>query len=329
MKVLVFEYITGGGLRGERLPESLLREGGLMLEAVVGDLLDIEGISVTVLRDDRLPPLPPPAGLSVCPVVSAAHLPALWREALEASDAVFPVAPEGGGVLEGLCQDVEQAGKCLLNTPSAGVRLAASKFQTAQRLASHGVPVVQTRRWSGETPTRPCVVKPDDGAGCGGVQILGDDNTGLDLAVGTDWVVQPLEEGEALSLSGLFSSGRGRLLSCNRQMIERGRSGFVLRGCQVNALRDDEGRWQGLLDDIARAVPELWGYAGVDLVLGGAGPKVLEINPRLTTSYAGLRRALGCNPASLVLDLLGSGRLPRVSPGRDVVEISLESGLGR
>jgi predicted ATP-grasp superfamily ATP-dependent carboligase len=46
----------------------------------------------------------------------------------------------------------------------------------------------------------------------------------------------------------------------------------------------------------------LWGYVGVDLVLADAGPIVLEINPRLTTSYCGLRDALGINPAALVLD---------------------------
>ena len=34
---------------------------------------------------------------------------------------------------------------------------------------------------------------------------------------------------------------------------------------------------------------------------------MLEVNPRLTTSYAGLRAALNVNPAALVLDLLGDG----------------------
>jgi predicted ATP-grasp superfamily ATP-dependent carboligase len=37
------------------------------------------------------------------------------------------------------------------------------------------------------------------------------------------------------------------------------------------------------------AVPGLRGFVGVDLVLGQHGDVVLEINPRLTTSYVGLR----------------------------------------
>jgi predicted ATP-grasp superfamily ATP-dependent carboligase len=69
----------------------------------------------------------------------------------------------------------------------------------------------------------------------------------------------------------------------------------------------------------------LWGYAGIDLILTAGGPVILEINPRLTTSYVGLRQATGENPATLMLDLYRTGRLP--APGRQAgepVEVLLE-----
>ena len=47
------------------------------------------------------------------------------------------------------------------------------------------------------------------------------------------------------------------------------------------------------------------GYVGVDLVLGdnadGNGDRVIEINPRLTTSYVGLRAAAQANLAAAML----------------------------
>jgi predicted ATP-grasp superfamily ATP-dependent carboligase len=52
----------------------------------------------------------------------------------------------------------------------------------------------------------------------------------------------------------------------------------------------------------------------------------MEVNPRLTTSYAGLRQALGCNPAALVLGLLDDSkplRLPKFTPRR--IEVDLEA----
>ncbi|MBK1722946.1 hypothetical protein [Thiocystis violacea] len=54
-------------------------------------------------------------------------------------------------------------------------------------------------------------------------------------------------------------------------------------------------------------------------------PRVLEVNPRLTTSYAGLAEALGINPAELVLGLQAGRRpAPRQAPVGRSVEICLE-----
>ena len=76
---------------------------------------------------------------------------------------------------------------------------------------------------------------------------------------------------------------------------------------------------------IAEALPGLWGYVGVDLVLSAAGPMVLEVNPRLTTSYAGLREAIGANPAAFVLQLRDSGApMPQAPAPVRSVEVSAE-----
>jgi predicted ATP-grasp superfamily ATP-dependent carboligase len=78
-----------------------------------------------------------------------------------------------------------------------------------------------------------------------------------------------------------------------------------------------------LLDTVASAVPELWGYAGVDLLRTPTGLRVMEINPRLTTSYAGLSRSLGVNVARMTLDLLETGALPdRPDTGTLRVDVS-------
>ena len=60
------------------------------------------------------------------------------------------------------------------------------------------------------------------------------------------------------------------------------------------------------------AMPPTAGYVGVDLVLGeqadGSRDVVIEINPRLTTSYVGLRQACRQNLAQAMLDV-ACGRL--------------------
>jgi predicted ATP-grasp superfamily ATP-dependent carboligase len=331
MKVLVFEYVTGGGMAAETVPASLLREGGLMRDALLRDLSDIPEVRPVALRDARYAVAAAMAPLADwIAVVEPGEAGQRFRERIEAADAVWPIAPETGGVLEHLCREVERAGKPLLTSPTAAVRIAAGKRATAERLEAHGVPVVPTVPWeaSAPPPSFPVVVKPDDGAGCEGTRLLEtpeDWDRFAETRPAGPYVVQPLVEGEALSLSVLFGHGQARLLSGNRQRVVRERGGFVLKGCWVNAIEDDLGVFRTLAERLGQVLPELWGYAGVDLIRSERGLHVLEVNPRLTTSYAGLRRSTGLNPAKLVLDLWREGKLPEFeATAGQPVEISLE-----
>lgn len=331
MKVLVFEYITGGGLENESLPISLAREGEVMLLALLHDLLEVPDVQPVAMRDSRLPM---PAELNASVEWVTVPPGSSWRECflerLDPSDAVWPIAPETGGLLESLCSLVEAAGKPLLTSPAAAVRIAAGKLATQRRLDAAGISTVPTFPWNFPGLHYPLVVKPDDGVGCENARILADAAAREAWLAATSapegYVLQPLLEGEALSLSVLFAHGESRLLSVNRQHIARRDHGFVLRGCAVNAIRDFLGPFHTLAAQVARAMPELWGYAGIDLLRNERGLPVLEVNPRLTTSYAGIRPATGWNPAASVLALRCTGNLPPIPAGQGgCVDIGLES----
>ena len=123
----------------------------------------------------------------------------------------------------------------------------------------------------------------------------------------------------------LCRNGEAQLLSCNLQNIDIQDDRFHLGGCVVNGLDDARGQYARLAGKIAAALPDLWGYVGVDFIETTDGPQVLEINPRLTTSYAVLHAALGVNPAAMVLDLLDtSEQLIHHSFERNRVQIDLE-----
>jgi len=53
LKILVFEYITGGGFNKHELPDSLAKEGSLMLNALLDNLRSHVGIEITVMLDWR------------------------------------------------------------------------------------------------------------------------------------------------------------------------------------------------------------------------------------------------------------------------------------
>jgi predicted ATP-grasp superfamily ATP-dependent carboligase len=62
------------------------------------------------------------------------------------------------------------------------------------------------------------------------------------------------------------------------------------------------------------ALPATRGCVGLDLVLGddpaGSQDVVIEVNPRLTTSYLGLRQATTVNLAAAMLAIQQGGRSP-------------------
>lgn len=287
-----------------------------MRDAVLRDLSDLPGVTVVALRDERLPA--PSAVPSQIDWVEVGPEPdfewQLFRE-LQSVDAAWVIAPESSGILERMSRLTEGMGKVLLGSSSRAVRLAASKLETARRLSGCGVPVVPTEPVvSNSDPFwLPCVAKPDDGAGCDGIRIVLNRDDWDDVSRQTfKGIAQPLLDGVPLSLSALFFLGHSQLLACNRQYIRRTSRGFFLDGCGVNSASDQWPSFERLAERIAAAVPELWGYAGVDLIRMEDELQVLEINPRTTTSYVGLRSSIGINPAGLILDLWRDGALPKL-----------------
>ncbi len=328
MRVFVFEYVTGGGMLGADPAPSLVREGDMMLHALLSDLCAIPGVECLITRDSRLaaPNLP----VDVHPVRCPDAFARIWTDAMAEADAVWPIVPEQGGALERVSAGVLAAGKVLLGSAPSAVRTAASKLRTARLLGELGVPVVPTFGSGDRIPPIPgaWVLKPDDGIGCLGIRVCRDRDTLCHqwehLADRAAWVAQPFVQGMAGSLSLLAREGEATLLSVNRQRIAVMDDELVLLGCVVNGLGRRDGRFGQLAGDVAAALPGLWGYAGVDLVATPAGPQVLEVNPRLTTSYAGLRESLGVNPAALVLDLLFGDRPRDDILGGRAVDVCLE-----
>lgn len=292
MRVLVCEFVTGGGMRSEPLPPSLAREGLMMRDALLRDLGDLSGVEILTTHDDRLPP--PPAAWNR-PVGERDDVWAVWAAQGAEADVAWAVAPETGGLLLRLTETLRSAGAAVIGPDAETIEIASSKTRTAARLAAHGVPTPPVWRAIPAGAPGPFVTKPDDGAGCDGA-LLRDQAPGT-LAPGH--IAQPYVAGEAASLTVLRAHGETRLLAANRQHIRVVDGAFRLSGLSVGAF-DDDGRFAALARRVGDALPGLAGIFGIDLVLTSDGPVVIEINPRLTTAYCGLREALGENPAALV-----------------------------
>ena len=152
------------------------------------------------------------------------------------------------------------------------------------------------------------VVKPDDGVGSEGVSLVGSEKElgaarGRALGVSGSVVVQPYVRGKHASVSVLIGPAGVFPLAVQGQDMKVGAS-FGYRGGEVPLEVSDGPDALELARAACATTPGLAGFAGVDLVLSADGPAAIEVNPRLTTAYLGLRRAADVNLAALTLRVL-------------------------
>lgn len=231
-----------------------------------------------------------------------------YEEALTAlarrCGAAVLVAPETGGTLERLTARLEVAGVRLLGSSSAGVSVAADKGECARRFAAAGLPAPRTLRVApggAEEAARrlgyPVVLKPVRGAGGEGVALaraprdlgaaLAAARAAPDASPDGELLVQEYVPGTAASVSLLVGRAGSRALSLNLQDVRPGIP-FACGGTEARFTHPRVAEAVVLARRAAALIPGLLGHVGVDLVLGEAGCTVVEVNARLTTSYAGL-----------------------------------------
>ncbi len=324
--ILVHEYVTGGGWPGPRIPNGLATEALALLRALLADLRSWGRFTVVTTRDRRLP-TPGLDADRIVDVDSEVYLETLLELGRECGAALV-VAPEGEGALERVSDLLSDAGVALLGSPAAAVAVAADKWECHRRFVRAGLPTPATlcvvpadAAAAAASIGYPVVVKPLDGAGCDGVGLaanqaaLGGALRQPALLTATSVLVQKYVEGQAASVSLLVAEERSIALSLNSQRVRAGVP-FAYDGgvASLPHPRSEEAR--ELARKAVALVPGLRGYVGVDLVLGRETCWLIEINPRPTTSYVGLRRVIALNMAAAVWDACRDGVLPAavVSP---------------
>lgn len=325
MNVFIYEFLTGGGLFALEQAEntapaagdSLLIEGRAMVEAVAADFAAIDGVTVHLLRDTRFE-LTPEADCQVRDVVGAEAERQTFLELAADADWTLVIAPEFDGLLADRCGWVDEAGGRRLGPGPKTVAVASDKTRTAKHLAASSIPVPNGRTVEAGSALPPdfefpAVLKPRDGAGSTNTHLIANaeqaDTFGL---ITFDGRLEPVCDGLATSVAVLCGPEKqSPLTPCAQRITDDGR--FTYLGGSLPVPDDLAQRATRLALAAIATLPDPFGYIGIDLILGRsvADDVVLEINPRLTTSYVGLRAA-ACGNLALAMLAVAAGR----SPGR-------------
>lgn len=308
MKVFVGEYICGGGFADhpiDDMPETMQLEGKAMLRALAEDLSAFA--ETTVVVEDRFRD-----GLQCTRCLSFDPKQPLWAQWVAAArdcDAALVIAPESDGVLAKGVAALRGGGVNVIAGSGEFLRVASDKLLTAQVLHMSGVAhppyvgVGDERMVGVVAGATRFVVKPRDGCGTQEIRTFRDFREAR-KALSEKTIMQSWMPGRTVSISLVASRNYQTYLPAVGQSITD-RECHYTGGC--GPLDDsDQRRAMSLASRaIAAMPPTAKGFVGLDLVLGDSPSDdcVIEINPRLTTSYVGLREIINGNLAARLFDL--------------------------
>jgi tyramine---L-glutamate ligase len=303
----------------------LADEGAMMRDALLRDLSSLPySISTTV--DARLSK---PKHCDACFEINENDdVWQIWQTQIQAADAVWLIAPETDGLLHYLTQMATLQGKLILGCGPESIKITSEKMLTCIALEEAGISTIPTYTFDNWPKSHWIwLAKPNDGAGCSDTAWF---NNADDLQ---DWieqngkqlthVIQAYQPGEPASISCVIKDGKAHLLSCNKQIIEINNHMVSYKGSVINGMREYWPQFEFVANQVAKMFPDLAGYVGIDVIVDGEEIYVVEINPRLTTSYVGLCKAIGANPAELIINTLTSSHFnwPKLQQNEVIVHV--------
>ncbi|MHA1459903.1 MAG: ATP-grasp domain-containing protein [Promethearchaeota archaeon] len=348
-KLFIFEFVSGGGYNQLDIPSSLFCEGYAMLRTITEDFKKL-GFQITTLLDKRISHLSPYLKTDTVKFVNPKddYL-KIYTKCVKKSAFCFIIAPEFSKHLYNLTQIAKDLKKTILSIDLSGVWLGTSKLKTYNYFIANKVNTPITYKIPlkrGEIDVdfilqkfdqlgSSIIMKPEDGAGAELIfhftskdQILQlFERAKIKLDVDRSYVVQEFIDGDDLSISIINRTNLEKndaidqiILSLNAQNVQNldsNKDSLYLGGFtpveNYDVLRN-------IFEKILKSMDltGFQGYFGIDFIKKADNSiYFIEINPRLTTSYIGIRNILDYNPLELLFNRYKSKfGLTKVKPKR-------------
>ena len=330
-KVFIFEFVSGGGYSNELIPSSLFCEGYSMLKSIIEDFHELNFEIYTIL-DQRI------AFLSQ--YLKADHIIFVeensnyldkFYQVIPQSDSCFIIAPEFLNFLYKLTEIAINYKKELYSVGLEGIKIGASKMNTYEFFKRYQVPTPETFY----IPTvnhqfdlefiykkfhelnHSIIIKPDDGVGAESILFINDENQIHDLfktnTVLLDdsrrYILQKYIKGIDMSASLIGISDHNQIktyiVGVNTQnvILCKGRINSQYNGGMTPAQIGSDIRETLQVCLHKLDFSHFKGYFGIDFILTAENTlKFIEINPRLTTSYLGIRNVYDINPLKYIVN---------------------------
>ncbi|MEC8085843.1 MAG: ATP-grasp domain-containing protein, partial [Pseudomonadota bacterium] len=115
------------------------------------------------------------------------------------------------------------------------------------------------------------------------------------------YIIQEYIKGKSFSASIFCSKGNFTILSLNEHQVKKNKNNYIkINKIIVNKNISDNLKIYGLINKLKKNISTLSGYIGIDFIITNDDIYIIELNPRITTSFTKLNSTLGINLARLI-----------------------------
>ncbi|MFW9874844.1 MAG: ATP-grasp domain-containing protein, partial [Candidatus Thorarchaeota archaeon] len=342
-RIFIFEFVSGGGFNRVNIPISLFCEGFGMLKSIIKDFKSI-GFKIYTLLDYRIHHLSTALAIDNFKIIKRKdNYLKEFKILVKECDYTFIIAPESTDTLFKLTNLIKKCNKMLLSINLEGIKIGTSKMNTYEFFRKNNLPTPETyliplkknnldiefiiRKF--REFQKPIVIKPEDGVGAESIYYFDTKNQiehffqnfKYKIEAGRKYILQDFIEGKDLSISLIntttslnLQNNYPYILSINSQNVNiknpNYESEYFGGFTPIENHQEASLELNKILEKIDFS--QFSGYFGIDLIRTEDSKfYFIEINPRLTTSYIGLRNVINQNPAKLILNSKLKGLKPK------------------
>ena len=332
--LFVFEFISGGGFNKINIPSSLFCEGFGMLRSIISDFKEL-GFEISTILDYRASFLTKFLQADIIRTVNEKdNYLLLVKKSLEECSYCFIIAPESSDTLYNLTMFVKKSNKVLLSTSLECISQSTPKIRSFKFFSNYKIPSPRTYKIPftkkkldvdfilQKFKNLECsiVIKPEDGVGAESIYYFEREDEIINFfrdfdqksILNRDFILQEFIPGRDLSASLIgvpyimdSQIKNPLLLSINAQIVDIKNSNYH---SEYYGGYTPIENYQKTMNNLSLMLEKInfsgfSGYFGIDFIRTiDSKLYFIEINPRLTVSYLGLRNVFSQNLAKIILD---------------------------
>ena len=273
-KILIFEYITGGGLIENKLNYSLLNEANIILDSLIKESKN----TVHFFCDYRHKYKNNNNAILVYPnnkdIIFDSNF-------ISKYDYFLPICPEIDLILFNYVKKIRQ--KKITNihiSDNKSLLIASDKLMLKEACNQFMIPNPDS--YSSKSKNNKFITKDRYGCGCNNISIINDPLR----KNSSNMIHENYIPGKSYSANLYIKDSGYKLISINQQHISMKNTNLKLNSIDVNIHPSFNNMIYKFIDDILNVIPGLRGFIGFDFIFNNNKIFLIEINPRFTTSMA-------------------------------------------